>query len=1028
MADIFKFVIRREPDAKGGLSRLDRGIELAPGADTGTPAGRSKSNPGPPMWHGAAGRLLPPAFIAAYGDHFLIPRPAQDAASGKDTSETEFGKLHAELHAAFLARDGLRLDEVAGAYLARNAVPSLAAVDPVTKAAHLFFEAHRKSAPIAALESLAGRFTCEQIAEHFAAAPALMSRLKGQALAAMAQRTLGAQPFDTLHMMRSLAAFQLLGAAQFVDGPRRPALPDRLIGELIEIDIFLPGWIFEIDVCRWTHEPGKRTAPTGRVVNKDSVESPLRRRLNAIAKFEAAAGEAPSEGDCDCSGDLVAVCSPPDPCCADITYYVGETLVLRDRTIGYVPSDLAYIENVQAFEKRGLQRTFNRVTEDYSEVETTVTSSEEHDNQVTEKFSLQKEIESQFKATADVTAEYTGTGYKVEVKAGLSKEVAQKEAREEVRETVSKAVTKLQAEERQLRTRRVTVTQTEVSTHEFDNQTPDHSVGKYFYVSKVVEGQVYSHGKRVQLDLLIPAPSALYEHLEQVKMMRGFKPTCVPAVVIPNDITVEDYEKFLTKYCIASLPKPPQPQVPFTEGFSFEAYPHEKGGWDDWSGPGISVPDHPGFFIEEFWITGSWADPKSGSMAYQMEVFVGGEEVFRRWDKNDNLLGPPSSRDLASGLHMTGPQTIHLKAENMNSFNGGIAIKWSPLPLDLLPWQQQICDIVNAANRDAIQGAEFAEYKRAYEENRADQHPFVLEEIMKAEIKRAAIYMMCQDFERNGVMNMMAKPCGYPTINRTAASEECWDWYFFERAIDWGLMSYIFYDYFWNPMCRWPEKFNPGHPNFMFNAFLRSGFMRATFPAAPGMDEDLAHYLETGEKWGGLRSHPYTNADPRFVSVVDEIMRQRDCYQNDREGMITGILDGNGNRTNQVLLTGTNRYWDPLLNAGAGGIDTAAIGDDVDRQIFIDGLVYRIQGIVLDPLSPPYSISGPSAMQWIVTLERVFEGAASLNANTNTIFPQHAHAVGAEYVGAPFRWEEPTQLVWLGDEQDNCLPTYPIVC
>jgi hypothetical protein len=144
--------------------------------------------------------------------------------------------------------------------------------------------------------------------------------------------------------------------------------------------------------------------------------------------------------------------------------------------------------------------------------------------------------------------------------------------------------------------------------------------------------------------------------------------------------------------------------------------------------------------------------------------------------------------------------------------------------------------------------------------------------------------------------------------------------------------------------------------------------------------------------------------------------------------MITGILDGNGNRTNQVLLTGTNRYWDPLLNAGAGGIDSAAIGDDVDRQIFIDGLAYRIQGIVLNPLSPPYNISGPSAMQWIVTLERVFEGAASLNINTNTIFPQHAHAVGAEYIGAPFRWEEPTQLVWLGDGQDKCLPTYPIVC
>ncbi len=1035
MADIFKFEIRREPDAKGGLTRLDRGIELAPSASTRKPNGKSKPNAGPPTWHGAAGRLLPPALIAAHGDHFLIPRPTSEAGA-KDSSEQEFEKLHDELFAAYTARDGLGLDTIAGAYLARNAVTSLAAVDPVARAAHVFFEAHRDRAPGAALEGLAKQFPREEIAAHFAAAPALMSRLKGQALAAMVQRTLGAQPFDTLHMIRSLAAYQLLGAGQLIDESRRRPPPNRLIGELIAIDIFLPGWAFDIEVCRWAHDVAGKSARSGRSGAAGGAVSPLRQKLLNIERYDAAMAVhgrdgvdgAAFESACDCSGDLIAICTPPDPCCADINYYIAETLVLRDRVIGYVPSDLAYIENVQAFEKRGLQRTFNRVTEDYSEVETTVTSSEEHDNQVTEKFSLQKEIESQFKASADATAEYTGTGYKVEIKAGLSKEVAQSEAREEVRETVSKAVTKLQSEQRQLTTRRVTVSQTEVSAHEFNNMTADSTCGKYFYVSKVVEGQVFSYGKRVQVEALIPSPHALYEHLEQVKMMRGFKPACVPAVVLPKDITVEDYEKYLTKYCIASLPKPPVPPAPFTEGYSFSADPGEKHGWDDFGGSGISVPDHPGYFIEEFWITSMWSDPKSGSMAYQVEVFVGSEEVFRRWDKDDNLLGSPSSRDAATGVHLTGAQTIHLKTENINSFNGGITIKWSPLPVDLLPWQTQICDIVNAANRDAIQGAEFAEYKRNYEENRLDRHPFADKEIMMAEIKRAAIYMMCQDFERGGVMNMQAEPCGYPEINRTAAAKECWDWYFWERAFDWRLMSFIFYDYFWNAMCRWPEKFDPGHPNFMFNAFLRAGFMRVQIPAAPGMDADVAHYLETGEKWGGLASLPYTSADPRWISVVDEIKRSHDCYQNDREGMMTGILDANGNRTNQMLLTGTDRYWDPLLNAGAGGIDLAAIADDVDRQIFIGGLAYRIQGIILDPLSPPYSVSGPSLMQWIVTLERVFEGAASIDPITNTVFPQHAHAVGAEFIGAPFRWEEPTQLVWLGDGQNKCLPTYPIKC
>ena len=55
---------------------------------------------------------------------------------------------------------------------------------------------------------------------------------------------------------------------------------------------------------------------------------------------------------------------------------------------------------------------------------------------------------------------------------------------------------------------------------------------------------------------------------------------------------------------------------------------------------------------------------------------------------------------------------------------------------------------------------------------------------------------------------------------------------------------------------------------------------------------------------------------------------------------------------------------------------------------------------------------------WEVELDRDYEG--KLN---KTPF----HAVGARFVGAPFLFEVPTDLVW-ATADDTCLPCYPVEC
>lgn len=118
-----------------------------------------------------------------------------------------------------------------------------------------------------------------------------------------------------------------------------------------------------------------------------------------------------------------------------------------------------------------------------------------------------------------------------------------------------------------LSSRRVTTREEEKNIHTFENAGGDsHIVAKYFYVSKEVEGQVYSHGLRTTVELLIPSPAALYEHLQVQQILRSMP--CIPDAVSIDDFDVKTYREFEKKYCFAeALTSPPIPKKPFDEIF-----------------------------------------------------------------------------------------------------------------------------------------------------------------------------------------------------------------------------------------------------------------------------------------------------------------------------------------------------------------------------------------------------------------------------------------------------------------------------
>ena len=773
--------------------------------------------------------------------------------------------------------------------------------------------------------------------------------------------------------------------------------------------------------------PAKRTTGDKKVGDKETAKM----SMNPPPKIRPY--------NCNCEEKPPAPCQPPDPCCVKINYYITDTLVLRDKVKRYVPSDLAYIGNLAAGESLTRDHSFTKTIEDYSEEEITTTKSEQRDLTVSERFSVQNEISNNLKMSADLHAEYSGTtgsgSYKLTADASVSKETAQKEAREQFRESVEKAVTSLQVETRKLTTRRVTTVETENNSHAFVNDTPNHSVAKYFYVSKEVEGQVFSHGLRMTVDLRIPTPAALYEHLEKVKFDRAFGRTKPVAPGIAwQELDPKKHFEYVVGYGLEGMKPPPkQPEEIWKDEIKPVGEPNSTKTLANIDQFTISIPS--GYSLTYIQFASDPAidwnnDKQGGNLAFNTPshgaIWFGYSHDGNSYDRSH----------MGKAVSYRNTVNIVVSGTNLKSYQSQLLYRLTPDPVDYTEWKIAIYQAIMEKYEASLAQYEedLAAFKRQYDASKFGRHPFTNKEIILAEMKRAAIYMMCEDFERGDIMAMNTPPCGFPEYNRKTAFEESADWYFWETCFDWRLMSFIFYDYFWNSKCDWPEKFAPGHDDFMFNSFLRAGFARTVFPVRPGMEADVIFYLETGQKWGLTGQAPMNPSDPRWISVVQELKQQRDCFQNDREGMVSGFIDAAASTTpgtimltDTVLLKGSDRYWDPIGQT----LNQAAIDNDVGREIYIDGLQYRIVAITpsTDPMAPVYDPAAPGqTMWWNIKLERRFAFDGQNDLSLTSILPDFPYAVGAAYVGAPFRWQEPTNLVWLSDAGNNCLPTYPVQC
>jgi len=713
-----------------------------------------------------------------------------------------------------------------------------------------------------------------------------------------------------------------------------------------------------------------------------------------------------------------------------------DLLIVRQNLLKYEPGEIAHIENILKGEsKKKEHRTLDRTEETIFE-ETETTTETEQELQTTDRYELQNEVsrtiaeETSWEAGGMVSGTYLGATNVVNY--GAHGNYANYKATEDsslsastfAKEVISRSLQKIQ--ERVLRSRsRTRISEVEViNTHEFDNKEGEgHVTGVYRWVDKFYQAQIVNFGKREMLEFMIPEPAAFYRFAmdkkpsKQIQMKKPDEPGfCKKGVFYPlkpEDLDPANYTCFVAKYGVTGLKPPPSQYISISDVLSHKNDPVTKPGVVPINerNESLNIPDgyHP--ITISYRISGSNAhrvyygtDPDNNIF---ISVTIGNEKKFVwykneigkvgdtdywhdlhqniEWGKNPHLHS--SETDLGSYFTGTVSDELTIGDENLNhvpiSITGhttlpvSVAVHYTILCKRSIEHYQQwqidtfntIMDKYNALRleyEEALQNQQFGF------EGVQGRNPAINREIEKTELKKYAISILSgQQFEAFNAMEE-DPALGYPQIDLADAAEEGQYVRFFEQALEWRHITYLFYPYFWGRKNEWVDVFNLEDIDPTFEKFLKAGFARVWVPVRPGFENALANYLCTGETWDEKDAPLCEDKGDKeipLLSIIDEIKEQLNNDFETRDGTIT-INKGEKKVT---------------------GHGTDFSKEDEGRELLINLETYRIAKFISETeleLRDPYK-------------------------GENITDPGIGVAMGVKYVGEPWIVKVPTNLVWL---------------
>ncbi|WKD86621.1 hypothetical protein KCTC32516_01997 [Polaribacter huanghezhanensis] len=772
--------------------------------------------------------------------------------------------------------------------------------------------------------------------------------------------------------------------------------------------LIIDSCIFEIDPCsRQTKKP----LPI-------LIENPNQEK----EEKECRCKEKEENEDCECKCN--DECVEQNPCCVKIKPYIAELFVVRDEVCKYELGDISYIKNIVKGETqervhRNLEKEIN-----YTETIDETKKFEEKFLEVTDKSSISKTIEDIIKDETKVHAganyasgKKDGPGYFVEGSFDFkrNRDRTNKIVQDKSKDIIERMTSRL--EQNVKTTTQLTLhKETEITNTSTLIGTTEDVSRQFYFVNQTRKAQVYSHGMRSMLDFYIPEPSELLKRLveKQFKHKQPKKP-CINIDEIGT--TKDDWLDYVQCYGFSELEQPKeQPKGYWHNIPTYKKDPNDKH-WSETDN--IQIPE--GYTATKIEMDTPKLTPRFGATHHRLRItFAGGMIQKSEGIKNQDDYFDPSDTCSARGS-----ATLTLIGLALNKFEVSVRVWFEPDSIDNFSWQLEVHKLL----MDKYQ-TELDEYNRALaefkkqKENYFNKNPFILSEMMKMQLKQAAIsYITCQFFDDNDALKGKVKDCGFPQMDLPETKKEGEFVRFFEQAFEWQFMNYMLYPYFWGRKCSWEDKLKEEADNYLFTRFLQAGFARITISVRPGFEEMVNCYLQTKQLWCGEEA-PILGIG--FLPIHQEIKESKNNYNADRKGHIKWDTSL---RKDEIKLFDNLDYYsedfDPITGNSLGtySFDPDKAKIDLNREININCVTYRI-----------VSIDEVDATNDVVkfTLDRDLEIDCCCGGNGkefDEIYDERElpWSTGAIFIGAPWKYTVPTSLTWLREE-GGCLPCYPIKC
>jgi len=569
----------------------------------------------------------------------------------------------------------------------------------------------------------------------------------------------------------------------------------------------------------------------------------------------------------------------------------------------YVTGEVSRIENIMASQfKERVSRSLSIIETEQQETQE-VASERQSDTETAERLEMQSQVDSVLREQSGFTFD-TGVAVHAKLPGGSTLDTnasfnyntqssredstsdAIKMAKEVTRRVQEKLVQKATSTRRSLSRREYE----EINKHGFDNrQNPDHVVGVFRWVDKVMTNRLVNYGQMNVLEFDVPEPARNFIRAQEqtqdkdaILLPRPPRPRQF-GLYGPESITRKNWRRFAAAYQVDVDPPPPDKinlarsyadSALTVGGEGAEINAERKLAYND-----IEIPTD--YRANRAWVVadvhGEVGTPTSGTPGSfdsggAIRVSVGGEKFTHPSQNGGEGIA------LAS---VAGTLPVSVSCNRVFDFAVSVRVRCKLRTGVYRAWQMETYSILMEAYRKMRDAYRDARAEHLEESKAVDLNPRFKKLHMERELKRICIEMLTQPFDPDVDVtadHYDAAPAGElftlrqdPALDRHAEVVR-----FFEHAFWWEIMSYAFYPYFYADRTTWTAKLTmEATKDALFGSFLSAGMGRVMLPIRPGFEEAVMYYMQTGEVWFG-GGFVVDSENDLYLSIADEASRRRE--------------------------------------------------------------------------------------------------------------------------------------------------------